>query len=209
MMHDVIIICEDSFWKDIYFIIECINKKCLKYNVIGLICNESNFGMIETTERIPLLGTINSWNPISDEYYVMGIRNPYNKEYAAKTMMSKGCAFCTLVAPWMIKHGDIQYGEGCILAGYSIKPMARIGNFVTLYGTMLDVPQIDDFCTLEVFSNVTNAKIKKRVYIESHAVVMDHVEVEDDVLIKSGSIVLNRIKKGSKVAGNPARKIRR
>ena len=65
---------------------------------------------------------------------------------------------------------------------------------------------IGDYSTTLGFANIPNAKIGKRVYIGSHAVVLGS-SVGDDAEVCVGSIVIRKVKAGTKVFGNPAKRV--
>ena len=65
---------------------------------------------------------------------------------------------------------------------------------------------IGDFSTVTGYANITNAQLGKRVFVGTHAVIMNKKRVGDDAYICAGSIVFNNVKAGIKVFGNPAKR---
>ena len=205
---NVIIVCDDIYGLDVCSIINAINNnQTSSYHIIGVISDQKQpFGNIQS--NLAILGTIQDWDPGSvNASYVMGIRNPKRKEFAANLLKKRGAKFETLIAPWVLLPSEFLVGEGCILANYNCKYMSKFGDFVTLDAVMCESVEIGDFSTLCPFVNITSAKIGKRVYVGAHSVIMADKKIEDDVYIYPGSIVVNNIKSGSIVAGIPASKI--
>ena len=66
---------------------------------------------------------------------------------------------------------------------------------------------IDDYSTTTGYTNIASAHIGKRVFVGSHAVILNGKKVGDDAFVCAGSIVFSNIKAGTKVFGNPAKKI--
>ena len=102
---------------------------------------------------------------------------------------------------------EIQVGRGCFICPYCICEGGKIGNFVTIMGSMIGgEAEIGDYSTTLGFSNIANGKLGKRVYVGSQAVILD-VNVGDDATVCVGSIVIRKVKPGTKVFGNPAKKV--
>lgn len=204
----VIIVCEDIYGLDVYSMIEAINSYNHKtdsdeYDVLGFISDCSHpFGTLNTPA--PLLGMISNWNLDPAVSFIMGIRDPKQKEIAAVSLKKKGAFFETLIAPWVLLPFEFKTGEGCIIGNYSCKYRSIFGNFVTLDTVMCETVEIGDYSTLSPFVNITNSKIGKGVYVGSHAVIMEHKTVGNGSYIYPGSVVVNNLKEDSKVAGIPA-----
>lgn len=124
-------------------------------------------------------------------------------------LKSKGAKFETIIAPWSIIPDNIQIGEGSIISPYLIMPGVKIGNFANVMGCMVgSQAEIGDYSTITGFANITNAKIGKRVFVGSHAVIMNQRKIGDDAFICVGSVVFNNVKQGQKVFGIPAKRVK-
>ena len=85
---------------------------------------------------------------------------------------------------------------------------AVVGDFVNLAGCMVGQDaKIGDYSTVTGFANVTTAQIGRRVFVGSHAVVLNGRKVGDDAFVCAGSIVFSNVKSGVKVIGNPAKRM--
>jgi len=102
-----------------------------------------------------------------------------------------------------------EIGEGCVIGGMSnIGDCAEIGSFVNVAGSIVGQDSvIGDFSTTTAFVNIASASIGKRVFIGSQAVILHGKKVGDDAFVCAGSIVVSNVKSGSKVFGNPAKKM--
>ena len=209
-MTDIIIVCAGSVAVEVYYEIYAINEKAKsegreeKYNVLGFLSDVEN-----ALEKYPyveskILGNIKDWKPIGDEKYALGIATPKSKQKIVELLKSRGCKFETIISPDTIIRPHVKIGEGCFIAANNICAGAEIGNFVNIMGSMIGGESIiGDYSTTLGFTNIANGKLGKRVYVGSHAVVLD-VEVGDDATVGVGSIVLRKVKAGTKVFGNPA-----
>jgi serine acetyltransferase len=90
----------------------------------------------------------------------------------------------------------------------TIGDCVKIGNFVHIAGSMIGQDSIiGDYSTTTGYSNIVSASLGKRVFVGSHAVILNERKIGDDAFICAGSIVFHHVKPGVKVFGYPARKI--
>ena len=167
-MQDVIIVCEDSFGLDVKCIIDAINDEQLTsgrdalYSIKGYITPN---GCEFRTSLMEYLGRIEADADYRNDKFVMGIRNPQHK-YKAACMMEKGNAlFIPIRAPWVMDLPHAKYAKGCIIAAFCMKENAEIGEYVTLFHSMLGATKIGKYSTAMGYSNLTTAEIGERVYI--------------------------------------------
>jgi len=211
-MKDIIIVCAGSTGIEVFSLIETINEKAEKegkerpYNLLGFIEDNPNVHLPDYIS-FPILGSIEEWMPKSDEVYAMGNSNPRIKEKIAEKLKARGCVFETLISPLGRVKPFTEIGEGCIITSYCINNGAKIGDFVHVQGSMIGGHAvIGDYSTTLGFANIPNSKIGKRVYIGSHAVILGP-SVGDDAEVCVGSIVVSKVKAGTKVFGNPAKRV--
>ncbi|MBP3474716.1 MAG: hypothetical protein J6K48_00125 [Lachnospiraceae bacterium] len=215
MQKNVIIVCEDLFGLEIYSILNEINGYVEKerlsndtYNIMGFISNHSHpFRLVDNSIK-PILGDIDSWQPTKNEQYVMGIKNPESKEHFAKILKDKGADFLTILTPWTLVPDHLHIGEGCVISNYSFKDGAVFDEFVTMINVMAGAAHVGAYTTIDALANITNADIGKKVRIGSHAFLMEHIQIGDNVQVYSGSMVFANIKPDQKVAGIPANKMK-
>ena len=205
LMHDIIIVCEDTYGLDVYMIIQAINASSGedKYNVIGLLIDNPD-SLSGICPPVPLLGKVRGWNCKVESNYVIAIRDPKHKKAAVETLKSKGAKFETIIAPWVQHPSDFTHGEGCIIANYNFKRNSKFGDFVIMDTCMCESVEIGDYSTLSPFVNVTTACIGNGVYIGTHSAIISGRIINDNAFLHPGSIVLNNIREGMSVAGVPA-----
>ncbi len=211
-MKDIIIVCAGSTAAEVFTLIESINHTAIEkegkpiYKILGFLEDNTNV-QLPAYVKCPILGRISDWQPIGDEVYAMGNSSPKVKEKLATMLKERGCRFETLIAPYSKVGPYAEIGEGSIITSFSINNGAKIGRFVNVLGSMIGGHAIiGDYSTTLGFANIPNAVIGKRVYIGSHAVVLGP-SVGDDAEVCVGSIVINKVKAGTKVFGNPAKRV--
>lgn len=201
-MKDLIIVGGGGFGREAYHIAKDIGT----WNIKGFIDDNLNGQSIKGACSV--IGTIKDWQPSKNEIFVMGISSPKGKEKVAGILQAKGAEFITLINTSARVNKTAFIGKGCVISGGSIGDLAQIGDFVHIAGSMVGQDAvIGDYSTTTGFANITDAHIGKRVFIGSHAVVLNKRKVGDDAFICAGSIVFHNIKPGSKVMGNPAKKV--
>ena len=210
-MKDIIIVCAGSTAHEVYSIIEMINLEETqkgydpKYNVLGFIEDDPDVELQDYV-TVPIIGNIKDWMPIGEELYVIGNSSPKTKEKIILMLKERGCKFETIIAPYSRIKPHVEIGEGCVIYAYNINNGAKIGNYVNIQGSMIGGKAvIGDYSTVLGFANISHGPLGKRVYVGAGSVVL--CEVEDDATVCVGSIVVSRVKAGTKVFGNPAKKV--
>lgn len=201
-MKDLIIVCAGGFGREVYYMAKSIGK----WNIKGFI--DDNLHALDGVKiGLPIIGTIKDWVPSGNEVFALGVSNPKTKEVIVDIMKAKGALFETLIAPHSRIIETTTIGEGCIISG-SIGDCVKIGNFVNIMGSMIGQDsEIGDYSTTTGYTNIASAKLGKRVFVGSHAVVLNGKKVGDDAFICAGSICFSNVKAGTKVFGNPAKKM--
>ena len=201
-MKDLIIVCAGGFGREVYY----MAKEIGKWNIKGFI--DDNIHALDGKDiAVPLLGCISSWNVSENEVFALGVSTPATKEKIVEIMKSKGAFFETLIDPRSHIIETAIIGEGCIVNG-SIGDCVKIGNYVNIMGSIIGQDStIGDFSTTTGYTNIASAYLGKRVFVGSHAVVLNGKKVGDDAFVCAGSIVFNNVKAGTKVFGNPAKRM--
>lgn len=212
-MQDVVIVCAGGFGREAYALIRSINRAAVKenkeepYNVLGFLSDDP-YALDEINIDKKIIGTIQEWQPRDSEVYVLGISNPKAKEKLSNMLKDRGAKFISLVSPKVYVPDTTEIGEGSIISAYSVGENVKIGRFVNIAGSMIGGNAvIGDYCTTTGFTNITNAILGKRVFVGSHAVIMNKRKIGDDAFICVGSVVFNNVKPGTKVFGIPAKKV--
>lgn len=205
-MKDLIIVGGGGMARKIAAKLKKINKSEPVWNVLGMLDDDPEAEAKNRTD-LPVIGTVKDYEPKDTDHFVMGVSDPGLKEKLAGVMKAKGAAFETLVDPHADLGDDVTFGEGCIIfTPHVIDSGATFGDFVTVMGSTISFDaEIGDFSTITGFANTTTATLGRRVYVGSHAVILEGLHIGDDAFIGTGSIVLKDVPAGAKVFGVPAR----
>lgn len=204
-MKDLIIVGAGNTARERLETIEKINKIRKQWNIKGFLSDNPN-DLDGVGCDYKIIGTIADYLPKDNDVFVCGVAMPKAKEKVVTIMKKKGAKFETIISPSSIISDSLTMGEGCYIFGV-ISLNAKLGDFVCIMGSMVGGATIGDFSTITGFANITNAKLGKRVFVGSHAVVLNNLEIGDDAFIGAGSVVIRKVKAGTKVFGNPAKKV--
>jgi|GEM_PF-2038137 len=210
---ELIIVCEDSFGMDVYSIVGAINEYPIEgynqsnYRVLGYLLPKDRMGS-PVRFNLPVLGAIEEWKPSENEYYAMGIVQPRRKEWAVNLLKEKKAVFVQLRAPWALVPFDVDLGEGSIIAAISVKEGVKIGPFTLLYQSMVAAAEIEAFCSVMAFANITNAHLEKCVFVDENASVMMNLTIGEDACVLPNSVVVKNVKPRTTVSGIPARRVK-
>ena len=207
-MKDIIIVGAGGFGRELIEVIKLINREKPTYNILGFINDDlHSLDNYEVGKEYRILGTIKDWQPTGNEVYAMAITSPAGKKKIAELLKPRGAQFETIISPRAFIADYVTIGEGTVITAFSVQENAKLGNFVTIAGSLVGgTCEVGDYTTSTGFANLTDAKIGSGVFIGSHAVVLNGLKVGDNCTICAGSIVFNNIKSGTKVWGSPAKK---
>ncbi|MFB0958070.1 MAG: sugar O-acyltransferase [Clostridiaceae bacterium] len=205
-MKDLIIVGGGGMARKIIAKVKKINQHAPTWNILGML-DDNPHSMDGVRCDYAVIGSIKDYIPRTSDHFVMGVSDPCLKEKLAGIMKAKGVTFETLIGPEADLGDDVTFGEGCIIfTPHVIDSGATFGDFVTVMASTISFDaQIGDFCTLTGFANTTTATLGKRVYVGSHAVILENLTVGDDSHIGAGSIVVKDVPERVKVFGVPAR----
>ena len=208
-MKKLIIIGAGGFGREVIQWAKDINAIKKQWDILGYI--DDNPNALEGCEKeFPILGKAGEWIPAEDEVYAAAIANPKIKEKLVCLLKSKGAVFTSIIHPNANIGDHNRIGEGVIIyPNASITVNCKIGKFVSVLGSNLGHDlNIGDYSTISGNCSLNgHVSIGNRVFIGTHCAVIPSRKIGDDAFICAGSIVISNVSPGSKVFGNPAKKI--
>ena len=206
-MQDVIIVGASGFGREVFELVESINRFKPTWNVLGFI--DDNLRALDGYAlNCKVLGTIKDWQPSGDEKYVLAIAAPRVKEKLVPELKARGAKFATIIAPTAMIGGRSTVGEGVVMfsdAGISVD--VTIGDFVFLnaqVGIGHDAV-VGDYCTFGPRVSISGAtKIGKCVNVGAAASTYPGITVGDYATIGMNSAAIRRVKPNTTVMGVPA-----
>lgn len=160
---------------------------------------------------VPIISTIEEYQPEDDHVLVMAIADPKAKLTVAEVLEKRGANFLSLIHPTAIIGKNVILGKGCIICPRAVLTCdISIGDFVMLNigVTIGHDAVIDHGCTINSHSDVTgNVQLGRGVFLGSHAVITPNMRVRDFATIGAGSVVVRQVKSRTTVFGIPAKQI--
>lgn len=158
----------------------------------------------------PILGTIRDYQPQSDDVFVSSIGSAVRRP-CMEEIIARGGEFIELIHQTARVYQNARLGKGNFIGAFSV-----IGNDVV----------IGDYNMIQSYTVIGHdARIGSWNRIDTHVTCVGGIVVEDDVNIHTGSVishkvvvesgahvgacsfVIRRVKAGTTVFGNPAKKL--
>lgn len=207
-MQDLIIIGAGGRGREFLECVKEVNKVKQTYNVLGFL---SDYDDVLSGFKcdIEIIGKIHDWKLPKNVKYLLAIDDPQARQRLAEEFIAKGAEFITLISPRATIQSFCTIDYGSVILGNSvILNNTHIGKFNIITGSTIgDSAKLGDYCNTSGFTNVTNVTMGDRVYVGSHAVLLNKIKIGNDALIYAGSIVFTNVKANTKVMGNPAVKV--
>lgn len=145
------------------------------------------------------------------DVFFCAIGNPFHKKLVVQDLLLRGATFINLIHPTANISSSVTLGVGVAIKAYCvISSDVHIDDFTYLQSSVImghDV-KIGKYCQINSFSFFAGyAEIKDCVTVNAGAKLIQNVKVEENAIIGMGSVVLNKVKKGTTVFGMPAKRI--
>lgn len=208
-MKQLIIVGASGFGRELLEWIIDINEACRKWEIKGFL--DDNITVLNGMHcKYNVLGRIQDWIPSNNEVFACGLAIPSMKLNVVKLLKSKGAFFETIIHPSTIIGDNVKIGEGTVIAPRSLLTTnVELGSFVTFLSSDAGHDsKIGNFSTLSGKCSVNgHVEIGEKVYLGNGSLIYPGKKVGDGAFVGIGSVVLNNVKAGTKVFGNPAKRI--
>lgn len=143
---------------------------------------------------------------------VLSLAQPSLKKKLYSFYKSRGFEFMTFIHPTAVVGKNVVVGEGTIIGpNTTLTTNIELGILATInaHSSIGHDATLGDYCTLSGHCDVTgNVELSDEVYMGSHALIIPSVKVGTGAIIGAGSVVINKVKPGVTMFGNPAKKIK-
>lgn len=158
----------------------------------------------------PIIGTISDYIPQVNDVFVCSIGGIARKK-CMNEIIYKGGIFLTLVHQTVRIGTNVEIGKGNVIGAYtSIGADAVIGNYnmIQSYTVIGHDARVGDWNRIDTHVTcVGGTVIGNEIDIYTSSVLNHGVVVEDSAHVGACSFVIRRVKKGTTVMGNPAKKL--
>ena len=209
MVKELIIVGAGGCGREVLQWAKDVNKVSEKWVIKGFIDDDPcALDTLECSHKI--IGSISDWLPSPEEVFACGLGGPGSKKKVVELLKSRNAVFTSVIHPTAILADTAVLGEGVIVYPSAfISCNTKLGDFVTLLMSALGHDaSVGDYTTISAFCDITgHVEVGRSVFMGSHVTIIPSMTIGDEAFLGAGSVVVNPIKPGVKVMGNPARKI--
>ncbi len=208
-MKNLIIIGASGFAREVFDLANFIYKEDPSFRVKGFLSDgPSN---IEEMGYPPVLSKVADYEIQSDDIFFCAIGKVNDRKKTVKIIQAKGGKFINLIHPTVILSPSVKLGIGIAIKAFcSLSSDVAVGDFTFLQSSVIlghDV-KIGSYCQVNSFSFFAgHSCVKDNCTINAGARLIQNVVIEENSIVGMGSVVLKRVKSGTTVFGNPAKKI--
>ena len=158
----------------------------------------------------PIVGTIKDYVPTKDDVFVSSIGGP-SRRPCMEEIISRGGEFMELIHQTARIYANAKLGKGNFIGAYSvIGNDAVIGdyNMIQSYTVIGHDVRIGNWNRIDTHVTcVGGIVIEDEVNIHTSAVISHNVRIETGAHVGALSFVIRKVKAGTTVMGNPAKKL--
>ena len=209
-MNHLVIAGSGEFGRELYWTILGANGYKIDYDIKGYIDDDDSQEKISLLSA-PFLGTIGDYIIEKDDVFTCAIANPKPREKVINRLLDRQASFISIIHKTSIIHGNVKLGEGLVISPYTvIGDSSIIGDYVVLNGFsgIGHDSEIDDFSCIMSHCDITgHSHVGRKAFLAGGVRTIPGAKIGEEAYVGSGSVVLKRVKPGTKVFGNPAKEI--
>jgi len=165
----------------------------------------------DTSIYPPILGIEDDYEIQPDDVFTCSIGDVHLKRKVCEKMKARGAKFQTLIFDNVQIRENVKIGEGCVIDSYAhIGSDAIIGEncLIQAFSCVAHDCVIGDYSRIDVRSLlVGGVVVGNNVTVHTNAVISHKVVLENDSTVAAMSFVIKKVKAGTTVIGNPAKRL--
>lgn len=206
---NLVIIGAGGLAREIYDLAQVCYGNKKGFSIKGFLSVESS--NIEELGYPKILSSSADYKIEDGDVFFCAIGNVLRRKKVVERILFKGGKFINLIHPSANISPSVKLGVGVAIKSHCvISSDVNIGDFTFLQSSVImghDVT-IGNYCQINSFSFFAgSAQIADCVTVNAGAKLIQNVKVEEEAVIGMGSVVLNRVKKGTTVFGVPAKRL--
>lgn len=179
------------------------------YDIRGFI-DDNTSALDNFSNYPPILAPIQGYLPQKDEVFICSIGGMARKT-CMEEIIAKGGQFLTMIHSTARIGTNVQIGEGTIVGAYTtIGADAKVGkyNLIQSYTVIGHDSQIGNWNRIDTHVTLVGGTIvENETDIHTSAMISHNVTIENRSRVAACSFVIRRVKEGTTVLGNPAKKL--
>ncbi len=158
----------------------------------------------------PMLGTISGYKPAKDEVFVCSIGGAARRK-CMEEIIANGGHFLTMIHKTARLGTNVEIGEGTVIGAFTtVGADAKVGkcNLIQSYTVIGHDSRIGDWNRIDTHVTLVGGTIvEDETDIHTSAMISHNVTVESNSRVAACSFVIRRVKSGTTVMGNPAKRL--
>lgn len=158
----------------------------------------------------PIIGTIKDYQPCGNDVFICSIGSKQRKQ-CIEEITGRGGKFINLIHQTARLYTNAKLGIGNFIGAYSvIGNDAQVGNFnmIQSYSVIGHDAKIGDWNRIDTHVTcVGGIVIENHVDVHTSAVISHNVVIESEANVGACSFVIRKVKYGTTVLGNPAKRL--
>ena len=204
---NLVIIGAGGLAREIYDLAIICNVDNSDFKIKGFLSDDQT--NIESLGYPKILSNTQNYQVQEGDVFFCAIGNVFQRKKIVERILNKGGKFINLIHPSANLSPSVKLGVGVGIKSFCvISSDVSIGDFSFLQSSVImgHDSKIESYCQINSFVFFAGyANVGQCVTINAGAKLIQNVIIEDDAVVGMGSIVLNKVKKGTTVFGVPAR----
>ncbi len=180
-----------------------------EYQIKGFI--DDNLAALDGFPNYPpMLGTIAGYKPAPDEVFVCSIGGAARRK-CMEEIIANGGKFLTMIHKTVRIGTNVEIGEGTVVGAFTtIGADAKVGkcNLIQSYTVIGHDSRIGDWNRIDTHVTLVGSTIvEDEADIHTSAMISHNVTIESNSRVAACSFVIRRVKSGTTVMGNPAKRL--
>ena len=209
-MKNLLIIGARRFGREIFNMAHDCNGFGSEFIIKGFLDDKKD-ALDNFNGYVPIIDSVENYEIQENDVFICALGDVNYKKKYVDIILSKKGEFINLIHKTATISRNTILGKGCIVCGYvGLSCDVKIGDFVTFqpFTCIGHDVCIGDYCHLNTYSFLGGSvSVGNFVTIHTNAVIHPHVLIEDYSTVGASSVVIRKVKSGTTVFGNPAKKL--
>lgn len=208
-MRNLVIIGAGGFAREMYDLATSCYGSDIDFKIKGFLSD--GVSNIESMGYPAVLGVVSEYQIQPNDVFFCAIGKLTDRKKTVEIIRSKGGKFINLIHPTAIISPSVKLGVGVGIKSFCVLASdVTVEDFTFLQSSVImghDV-HIGKFCQINSFAFFAGfVNVRDLVSVNAGVRIIQNIVIEEESVVGIGSVVLRRVKKGTTVFGNPAKKI--